>query len=278
MCQIFSGKFAEIIAGYAPDIYWHRVGSITHMAKGKIHIGTSGWSYSDWRSIYYPPRTKASDYLLHYSADFDCAEINSSFYSLPRAATVQNWADKTPDHFRFCAKMSRYLTQMKRLRDPEEPLAKFFAAMEPLGKKLAYVLFQLPPSLKFDEAVATFLLDLLRRDYHRCHFAIEARHASWLEALPLSLLREYDIPLVISQSGVGYPYLESDVTKAMYLRFHGPQELFSSRYSDEMLEQYAGKIKNWSDEGHTIWAFFNNTMGSNGLDNARKLKSLLHTV
>lgn len=275
MYQIFSGKFAEIIRSQPSEIYWHLIGTVYRMAKGKIHIGTSGWSYSDWRSIYYPPKTKSTDYLVHYSKDFDCAEINSSFYSLPRVATVQNWVDKTPDHFRFCAKMSRYLTQMKRLRDPEQPLEKFFTAMEPLGEKLAYVLFQLPPSLKFDEQVVTYLFDLLRRDYRHYHFALEARHASWLEDLPLSLLREYGIPLVISQSGVGYPYLESDLHADMYLRFHGPKELFSSRYSDEMLQQYADKIKLWTKEGHNVWIFFNNTMGSNGLDNARTLKSML---
>lgn len=245
------------------------------MATGKIHIGTSGWSYSDWRSFYYPPKTKSTDYLIHYSKDFDSAEINSSFYSLPRAATIQNWNDKTPAHFHFCAKMSRYLTQMKRLKDPEEPLEKFFTAFEPLQKKLAYVLFQLPPSLKFDEPVATHLFELLRRDYRRFHFALEARHVSWLDDLSLTLLREYNIPLVVSQSGVGFPYMESDVTKDIYLRFHGPQALFSSRYTDEMLQQYAGKIKQWSDEGHTVWAFFNNTMGSNGIDNARALKGMV---
>lgn len=245
------------------------------MTKGKIYIGTSGWSYRDWRGAYYPEAMKASEYLSHYSNDFHASEINSTFYITPRTSTTEGWANKVPGDFKFCPKMHRYLTQMKRLRDPEQPLEKFFTAIAPLYGRLGPILLQLPPSLSFNEEVVTHLFEVLKRDYHRFEFVLEARHISWFEPLPLSLLRENNIALVISQSGVGYPYAESDASRNIYLRFHGPTTLFSSSYSDAMLKQYAGKIKAWSKEGHTVWAFFNNTMGLNGLNNARKLKELL---
>ena len=245
------------------------------MATGKIHIATSGWSYSDWKGPFYPEKMKGADMLPFYAQHFDATEINSSFYRMPRVSTVQGWVDKVPKDFRFCPKMSRYLTQMKRLKEPEEPLERFFTAFEPMTKQLGPILIQLPPSLSFDEGVVLHLFKLLRSDYRKFEFALEARHKSWLEELPLTILREYDIPLVISQSGVGYPYAELLTTKNVYLRFHGPTKLFSSSYSDEMLQEYADKIKTWSKAGHTIWAFFNNTMGMAGLNNANKLKELL---
>lgn len=245
------------------------------MAKGKIHIGTSGFSYRDWRGAFYPDKMKPADYLSFYAESFDVSEINSSFYTTPRAATVEGWANKVPADFKFCPKMNRYLTQMKRLKDPEQPLEKFFTAFEPLKAKLGPILLQLPPSLSFKEEVVSHLFDVLKKDYSGFEFVLEARHISWFEDLPLTMLRENNIALVISQSGVGYPYAESDATKNIYLRFHGPTTLFSSCYSDKMLKEYADKIKAWSKEGHTIWAFFNNTMGMNGLNNAGTLKKFI---
>src|SRR4051812_48773088 len=140
------------------------------MAKVKIHIGTSGWSYRDWRGPYYPDKMKSTDYLTHYAKEFHVSEINSSFYTTPRISTVEGWANKVPADFRFCPKMNRYLTQMKRLKDPEQPLEKFFTAFEPLKAKLGPILLQLPPSLSFKEDVVGHFFDVLKKDYSEFEF------------------------------------------------------------------------------------------------------------
>src|SRR5687768_2886137 len=122
--------------------------------KQTFHIGTSGWSYKHWKDIYYPAGMKPTDYLEYYSREFEIAEINTSFYQLPKKQTVFNWVAKVPGGFKFCPKLSRYITHMKKLNDPEEPLQKFFEIFEPMCPVMGPVLIQLPPSLKYNKNVA----------------------------------------------------------------------------------------------------------------------------
>src|SRR6186997_30474 len=103
---------------------WPKFGCYDNMS-GKIHIGTSGWSYKDWVEIFYPKKVKTKDWLSHYAKTFDCTEINGSFYRLPSKQTVINWVNMVSKQFKFCPKMSRYLTHLKKLREPEEPLERF---------------------------------------------------------------------------------------------------------------------------------------------------------
>ena len=235
----------------------------------------SGWSYSDWQGIFYPEGFKSTDFLQFYSKYYDCAEVNSSFYHLPRATTTQGWVEKTPKGFMFCPKMSKYLTHIKRLHEPEEPLQKFFKVFEPIKKHLGPVLIQLPPSLKFDADLVTAFFDALKNDYSDYSFALEGRHKTWIEQDAIALLRKYGIAWVISQSGVGYPYLEEVTSSNVYIRFHGPGKLYSSSYSDDMLRDYALKIKKWVKDEHQIWVFFNNTMGGVALRNADTLMKMI---
>src|SRR5687768_8695063 len=100
----------------------------------KIHIGTSGWSYKHWKEDFYPKGLKQTDWLSFYARSFSITEINTSFYRLPAAETVINWTKKVPKKFLFCPKMSRYLTHMKKLHDPEEPLERFFEIFQPMKK------------------------------------------------------------------------------------------------------------------------------------------------
>src|SRR5215510_5510894 len=117
------------------------------MYSSKINVGTSGWSYKEWKGIYYPNSLKPSDYLNFYAKELDVTEINTSFYHMPRASTVLQWTEKVPADFRFCVKMSRYITQIKRLKDIEEPLERFFKIFEPMKNQMGPILIQLPPSL-----------------------------------------------------------------------------------------------------------------------------------
>ncbi len=234
----------------------------------------SGWSYWDWKNIFYPPGMKSTDWLEYYSKTYDTAEVNSSFYHLPRLKTVTNWIEKVPADFKFCPKISKYLTHIQKLKEPEEPLQRFFEVFEPVKKFLGPVLVQLPPSLKFEPQLVSHFFEILKKDYKDYHFAIEARHKTWLEQEATDLLKEYKIAWVISQSGVGFPYLETITSSNIYLRFHGPGKLYSSSYSDEMLHDYAVKIKKWAKAGHTIWVYFNNTMNGVALENANTLKKM----
>ncbi|MDB5282282.1 MAG: hypothetical protein JWO06_1357 [Bacteroidota bacterium] len=242
--------------------------------KGKIFIGTSGWSYRDANHIFYPENMKASEYLSYYAKSFDVTEINYSFYHMPKPTTVNGWMDKVPADFKFCCKMSKYLTHIKRLKESEEPLEKFFASFGQMKKMMGPVLIQLPPSLKFDESLATDLYKILTKKYKQYQFALEVRHETWLAENSVELMRKYKIILVISQSGVGFPYTEEITAKDVYVRFHGPGKLYRSEYDDETLQNYAGKFLNWADEGRKVWAFFNNDWLL-ALKNAETLKKML---
>jgi uncharacterized protein YecE (DUF72 family) len=248
------------------------------MRLGKIHIGTSGWSYGNWKKAFYPVGLKSADFLSYYSQTFKCTEINSSFYHLPRATAVQGWVKKVPKQFKFCPKMSRYITHIKRLKEPDEVLEKFFMPFAPIQSSLGPVLIQLPPSLKFDFKTASGFYELLQQQYSAYQFAVEGRHPSWLTHDSIKLMGDNNIAFVISQSGVGFPYAEEITAKNIYLRFHGPADLFKSAYTLDMLQDYAGKIAGWRKTGYEVWAFFNNTWFIDGVQNARSLIQLIEQI
>lgn len=241
------------------------------MAKGNIHIGTSGWHYKDWVGSYYPKELKQREWLPYYTNDFDTTEINNSFYRLPNIETVRDWTEKVPDHFRFSPKFSRYLTQMKKLKDPEDPFKRFFTVFEPMLQKLGVVLLQLPPQFPYNEERTKRVFELISEYYSEYKFAMEVRHDSWINDSYLRLLEEHDIAFTISQQGVGWPYGEYLTAKHVYVRFHGPEKLFASPYTDEMMQEYAGKIKTWAKKGHDVWVYFNNDWYTYAIKNAKTL-------
>jgi len=241
----------------------------------KIHIGTSGWSYKHWKGIYYPPKLPAVKWLEFYAETYKTTELNASFYRLPLPQTTINWTKRVPKDFLFCVKMSRYLTHMKKLKEPEETLQRFFDIFEPMKKIMGPVLIQLPPSLKFNYDTAEHLYSLLKKKYKDYEFVMEVRHNTWLEEDSLTLMTKYDIGLVISQSGDEFPYSEMITAKNIYVRFHGPKELYASSYSDNMLKDFAKKFKKWVKEGHEVWAFFNNDIHGYAVEDARRLMALV---
>lgn len=223
-----------------------------------IHIGTSGWSYKHWKNDFYPASVKQKDWLSYYTDHFDITEINGSFYRLPSEETITNWMNTVPENFLFCPKFSRYLTHMKKLRDPEEPLERFFNIFKPMQKQMGPVLLQLPPMLRFDYDIADYFFRLLSRNYGKYQYVIEVRHPTWLQDEALTLLAKYEIGIVISQSGNRFPYTEMITATNIYVRFHGPEALYASTYSDTDLQHFAKKFRQWRKEGHQVWAFFNN--------------------
>jgi uncharacterized protein YecE (DUF72 family) len=243
-------------------------------SSASIHIGTSGWSYKHWRKIYYPEGLKQADWLKFYTNDFMTTEINTSFYHLPSVTTTEGWKKKVPASFMFCPKMSRYLTHMKKLNDPEESMERFFDVFIPLKRKLGPVLIQLPPSLRFNEVKATALYKLCKRKYAYYRFAMEVRHSSWLSDESIKLMKQYNMAFVISQSGTGFPYAELVTAKHIYIRFHGPEALYASSYSEEQLKDFAAMFINRKKQGHSVFAFFNNDIFGYAVQNAKRLIEL----
>jgi uncharacterized protein YecE (DUF72 family) len=240
-----------------------------------IHIGTSGWSYKHWRGIFYSPGLKPALWLPFYAQHFLSTEINNSFYGLPKPDTVLQWIKNVPSDFTFCVKMNRFLTHMKKLTGPEEPLQSFFEVFEPMKSRMGPVLVQLPPSLHFNYDKAAYFYELISKKYKDYEFVLEARHQSWLEDDSLTLMAKYNIGMVIAQSGERFPYSEMVTDRNIYVRFHGPKELYASPYTDEQLESFAAKFRNWMAEGHDIWVYFNNDFYGHAFRDAAKLRKLM---
>lgn len=243
--------------------------------KGKFHIGTSGWNYKHWKGCFYPRELKERDWLKYYMQYFSTTEINTSFYHLPKEQTVINWSNTVPASFKFCPKISRYITHMKKLKDVEEPLERFFHSFDHMEGKTGPVLVQLPKMVTFKPKKTELFYELIKDHYRDYSFAMEIRHDSWLTKESIDLMRKYDIAFVISHSGNFFPYKELVTAKNVYIRFHGPKGLYSSKYSTPMLKRFARLCKEWMNEGHEIWGYFNNDAGCFAPHDALRLIEML---
>lgn len=246
------------------------------MVTGKIHIGTSGWSYKHWRERFYPVELKPVEYLAYYAEHFRTSEINTSFYHLPKPSTVEKWTETVNTCFRFCPKISRYITHIKKLNDPEETLPRFFEIFDPIRKHLGPILIQLPPALGFHEEKVSHFFEVLKQ-YKGYTFALEPRHDTWLEDNAIALLEKYRIAFVIAESGKRWPYGEFVTAKHIYVRFHGPDGSYAKSYDDKTLKKYAKMMLEWQEDGHTVWVFFNNDGNAYAIENARTLAELTKT-
>ena len=166
-------------------------------SEGRIWVGTSGWMYRDWRDLVYPEGLPKRLWLHHLSRRFPTIEINASFYRLPTAETFDRWRLEVPPGFRFAVKMSRYLTHLRRFRDPAEPLARFWDRARHLGDRLGPVLFQQPPTFARDLGLLRELLDALPDEMRA---AFEFRHPSWHDDEVLAALDDAGAALVLADS------------------------------------------------------------------------------
>ena len=241
---------------------------------GELHVGTSGWTYDDWRGIFYPEKLKPKDYFDFYARQFCTTEINSSFYHLPKLETFANWCAKAPEGFRFAVKASRLITHVRRLRDVREQWETFLKHAAGLGEKRGPVLLQLPPSFKrTDELLAGFLE--LSGELGAGEVAFEFRDPSWFHPDVLEIALRHRAALVIADSE-RYPQAPGVPTAGfVYLRFHGPGQMFSSLYTKEDLEPWAKRIVKWLAGGRDVYAYFNNDFEGHALTNARELRKLV---
>ncbi len=239
---------------------------------GELRIGCSGWSYRHWRGgVFYPRELKGKDEFAWYAGRFDTAEINASFYRLPTEPAVRGWRERAPEGFLFAWKASRFLTHMKRLKDPAEPLELMFGRSDLLGDKLGPILFQLPPQMvRNDQRLDDFLAALPggRR------YAFEFRNPSWYDPAVFERLAAHDVALCISDHHHA-PAPWERTASWIYVRGHGPGGRYWGRYRERTLQDWAARIAGWRSEGRDVFAYFDNDPEGAAPKDAQRLKALL---
>lgn len=235
----------------------------------EIRIGTSGWTYPHWQKLFYPKDWPKSRWLEYYAEHFDTVELNATFYRLPQLKTFENWRHRTPDHFLWAIKANKYITHTKRLKEPAEPLGRFYTAAFGLEEKLGPILFQLPPSLSFDEKE---FQDFCRSLNRSMRHTLEVRHPSWISDRVFRILKEHNIAFCIADTAGRYPFHEVVTADFVYIRLHGSKKLYASDYSERDLRAWANKIKEW---GKDTYLYFDNDFEGYAVKNAKRLKKIL---
>jgi len=238
----------------------------------KFHIGTSGWNYDHWAGPFYPEDLSQDEWLEFYMQHFTTVEINNSFYQLPDEKTLQSWYDQTPDDFTFAVKASRYITHMKKLKEPKESLQNFLDRVSLLQDKLGIILFQLPPNWNFNEERLRSFLGLLPDNYN---YTMEFRDKSWINETTYEILHENNIAFCIYELA-GYVSPMEVTADTVYIRLHGPSEnKYQGKYDSETLHDWAESIREWTENGKEVYCYFDNDQSGYATMNAERLQKLL---
>jgi len=234
----------------------------------EIRIGTSGWHYAHWEGLYYPDKLPKSKWFEYYAKDFDTVEINNTFYQLPKDQTFKNWHEQAPKNFLFTVKANRFITHIKRLKDPAEPLERFFAGARLLKENLGPFLYQLPPSMHKDlDRLKSFIKCLPKGKLS----VFEFRHKSWFSDDTYELLDKFSVGFCIHDL-VGVPTPRIITGDLIYIRFHGPTGRYQGNYTKAMLKNWADWLKEHIKKAHSIYAYFNNDIHAYAVYNAKTLK------
>jgi uncharacterized protein YecE (DUF72 family) len=221
----------------------------------QIYLGTSGWQYRDWRGTFYPQKLKQDGWLEHYSERFQTVEVNNTFYRLPERKTFEDWAARTPDDFVFVVKASRYLSHIRRLQEPEEPVRRLMERATGLGRKLGPVLIQLPPTLKknvpaLDETLSVFE-DSVR-------VAMEFRHETWFDDETRDMLTKHGSALCLADRGSRVISPLWRTASWIYLRLHEGRAQPRPCYGKKSLDSWVDRLLSLSQSGDDIYVYFNN--------------------
>ncbi len=232
-----------------------------------IRIGTSGWNYAHWKDAFYPAGLSGGEWLGYYAERFSSVEINGTFYRLPEDGTLDAWRDAVPASFRFAVKASRYITHMKKLKDPEDSVSRFFERIDRLGERLGPVLFQLPPRWGVNiERLERFLQALPAG--HR--YAFEFRDESWWTDEVAELLGEHEAAwCVFDLDGRTSPLWTT--ADFVYLRLHGSDGPYQGSYQGDALREWARMIQSWKGEGRSVYCYFDNDTEAQAPGDARRL-------
>lgn len=239
----------------------------------RLHIGTSGWNYKNWKEDFYKgvPQKR---WLQHYASQFDSVEVNATFYRQLKEDTYRKWVGETPESFSFAIKGTRYATHIKRLKNPEESIIKQRDNIAPLEPKLCAVIWQLPASLhKNLDRLRDFAESLSRNWPHTPH-ALEFRHESWFDDEVADILGEHGLANCLSDAP-DWPMWDRVLSGLAYVRLHGHTELYRSEYTEEDLRRWADIIREWLEQGNTMHVYFDNTDGNHAYRNGLRLREML---
>ncbi len=251
------------------------------MASMKIYIGTSGWHYNHWLGIFYPPEITGYNELRFHSQHFNTVENNSSFYRIASEGTYKTWSRMTPDDYKFSMKLNKLITHTHRLELNDEVREKvrfILTSTQVLEEKKGPIVIQLPPSFKYDveklETFLTFFKEEINTQQYKFDVAIEFRNKYWFTDEVYKILEKHNVALVAGQSS-RYPEVRYVTADFAYIRMHGPEKLFASKYSVEQLEEWANYIRSISSNVKCVYVYFNNDFHGYALENAKELATLL---
>lgn len=238
---------------------------------GSIHIGTSGWHYRHWKGTFYPDSLNPSAYLAYYQRYFDTVELNNFFYRLPAREQMQVWKDAVPAHFLYTVKANRFITHLKKLKDPVQPLINLYDRVEVLGEKAGPILFQLPPNWRYVEDRLRAFLSQLSGDYRH---VFEFRNPTWFNEAAYLLLQKHSAGLCIYDlAGFCSPF---QVTAPfVYVRLHGPDGAYQGSYDEMSLFRWAESIRTWSEKALDVYCYFDNDEAGYAVRDALQLKTLI---
>jgi uncharacterized protein YecE (DUF72 family) len=248
----------------------------------EFYIGTSGWSYSSWKDIFYPEKLEQKWYLPYYTQVFNYVEIDTSFYQIPSKNMVRLWNGRTPPNFKFSAKFPRVITHEKKFRHCEKELELFYNTMLPLKDKLLTLLIQFPPSFKIQEGLeALGKFDFYFDETYR--YAIEVRHPSWFNDLAYNFFKKNNICLVWNQLDIVQtpPVVTTDFT---YIRFIGDRSIsekdFGTIQRDRAVEMlnWANKlkeVKKYEKDVNAALVAANNHYAGYGPETANMMREML---
>jgi uncharacterized protein YecE (DUF72 family) len=222
-----------------------------------VYVGTSGWQYRHWGGRFYPRRPAPADDLAYYAGRFATVEANATFYRLPEATTFEEWARRVPDGFVFAVKSSRFLTHIRRLRDPEAPVARLMSRAAHLREKLGPVLVQLPPQMHRDVGRLRQTLDAFQR-HGASRVALEFRHESWFVDDVRSLLEEHNAALCLTDRESRLTTPAWGTADWGYVRFHGGRARPEPCYGRSALSSRARLIAGLWGARADVYVYFNN--------------------
>lgn len=246
------------------------------MNENNIFIGTSGWMYEHWQDVFYDRSLAKEKWLSYYARFLNTVEINTSFYGLPKLQTFEKWESKAPVNFLFAVKANRFITHVKKLKDPEESLEKFMENVKGLKEKLGPILFQLPPGWNSDYERLQNLLQILSAKYKAYEFAFEFRNQTWINEKIDELLQKHNAAFCIYDLA-GYLTPLKVTANFVYIRLHGPADAYEGNYSLEILKHWKERIVNWTNQGKKVYCYFDNDQAGHAVQNALALRDVLES-
>jgi uncharacterized protein YecE (DUF72 family) len=227
-----------------------------------LYIGTSGYFYRNWQGDFYPAELPTSKWLEYYIGFFNSLELNSTFYKFPKISTIKNWKYKIKNNFKLSIKANKIITHISKLKNIEK-LKEFLEIISILDKKLGAVLFQLPPSLKYEKILFVNFINTLDKNLK---YAIECRDKSWYNDEVYEILKQNNICLVWHD--FNQEFIFEYTADFNYVRFHGYSGKYIGSYPNNILKQVKSKVLDES------YIYFNNTDDNSAFKDAKRFIEL----